>query len=113
MSQPIPIPKKLALPPPPGNPFVRARLEWDDRYERLAAGRRNWQITALVLLILDTLLTAGLFYLASTSRITPYVVEVDRHGHAIAFGPAERLQDPGERLLRYELAIFVRDLRTV
>jgi type IV secretory pathway TrbF-like protein len=105
--------KAAAHPPTSGNPFADARLEWDDRYDRIVASRRNWQTTTAILLVLDLFLTAALFYLASTSRITPYIVEVDRHGHALAFGPAERLKDPGERVLRRELAVFIEDLRTV
>jgi type IV secretion system protein VirB5 len=114
--------RNRSLSPPPAtdapprradNPFVAARREWDDRWDRLAASRRNWQVFAALLLLLDISLAAALFYMGSKSRITPYVVEVDRHGHAVAFGPAERLKDPGERILRYELATFVDDLRTV
>ncbi len=96
-----------------GNPYVDARNEWDDRYDRLTRSRRNWQLYAFCLLLLDVFLVGALYHLATTSRITPYVVEVDRHGHALAFGPAETLANPDERIWRYAIASFVRDLRTV
>lgn len=95
------------------NPYTAARREWDDRYDRLARGRRNWQLCALLLLILDVFLTLALYHRLSTSSITPYVVEVDRHGHAVAFGPAEQLRKTDERLVRYELTNFIVALRTV
>lgn len=103
-------PQKSAL---PDNPFTAARNEWDDRYDRLSTSRRNYQVLAFVLLTLDVGLTTALFYLSTTSRITPYIVEVDKHGDAVAFGPAEQLQNPDERIIRRELENFIRDLRTV
>jgi type IV secretory pathway TrbF-like protein len=97
----------------PNEAFLAARSEWDNRLSNQAASRANWRLLALALLVLDGLLSAGLYHLASTSRITPYVVEVDRHGHALAFGPAERLREPDERLYRYQLSLFISNLRTV
>jgi type IV secretory pathway TrbF-like protein len=97
----------------PESTLSRGRREWDDRYASLARGRRNWQLAALGLLAIDGLLSAGLVRLAGQSRITPYVVEVDRVGQAVAFGPAEQLRRTDERLIRYELALFVRDVRSV
>ena len=94
-------------------PYVRARREWDDRYARQARAVRNWQIATLLALLMAAGLAAGLVLLASQSQITPYVVEVDRHGDAVAFGPAERLGPADERLLRYFLGRYVQSLRTV
>ena len=94
-------------------PFLRARDEWDNRYSNLSAARSNWRLFASALLLLDILLSVALFYLASTSRITPYVVEVDRHGHALAFGPAEELTGPEDRVIRFQLALLITRLRTV
>jgi len=93
--------------------LARGRREWDDRYSGLALGKRNWQLAALGLLAIDGLLTAGLIHLASQSRVSPFVVEVDRLGQAVAFGPAEQLRKTDERLIRYQLNLFVRDVRSV
>ena len=94
-------------------PYVRARREWDDRYARQARAVRNWQIATLLALLMAAGLAAGLVLLASQSRVTPYVVEVDRHGDAVAFGPAEALAEPDHRILRYLLAQFVHNVRTI
>jgi len=93
--------------------LARGRREWNDRYAGLALGKRNWQLAALGLLVIDGLLTAGLIHLASQSRVSPFVVEVDRLGEAVAFGPAEQLRKTDERLIRYQLNLFVRDVRSV
>lgn len=93
--------------------FLRARLEWNDRFHGLARGKRNWQIVASALLLSNTVLVVALAWLSLQSRVTPFVVEVDRLGQAVAFGPAEKLRKTDERLIRYQLGIYVRDLRTV
>lgn len=93
--------------------LARGRREWDDRYAGLSHGKRNWQLAALGLLAIDGLLTGGLIHLASQSRVSPFVVEVDRLGQAVAFGPAEQLRKTDERLIRYQLNLFVRDVRSV
>ena len=98
---------------PVSRAFVRARKEWDDRYSRLAQGKRNWQLAALALLAANLLLSAALGWLSTQSRITPFVVEVDELGQAAAFGPAERLRRSDERLLRYQLSLLIYNLRTV
>lgn len=93
--------------------FLRARGEWNDRFHGLARGKRNWQIVASALLLSNTALAAALAWQSTQSRVTPFVVEVDRLGHAIAFGPAERLRKADERLIRYQLGMLIHDLRTV
>lgn len=99
--------------PLPEQSLARGRREWDDRYAGLARGRRNWQLAALALLAVDALLSAGIIHLASQSRVSPFVVEVDRLGQAVAFGPAEQLRKTDERLIRYQLNLFIRDVRSV
>ncbi len=91
----------------------RARAEYRDRYHDLAAARRSWQLVALFALVLDGLLSLGLLYQAARSRITPYVVEVDRLGHAAAFGPAADLRVPEERFYRYALSTWLVAARSV
>lgn len=95
------------------SPYLRARDEWDNRLMDLATSRYNWMLFASALLILNALLCCALLWQAGRSKVVPYVVEVDRHGQAVAFGPAEVLEKPHERLYRYFLSILIRDLRTV
>lgn len=94
-------------------PHLRGRAEFDSVFGDLAKGKRNWQLVAFGALGLSGLLAAGLVTLATQSRITPYVVEVDRLGRAQAFGPAERLRLTDQRVVTSQLAAFVRDVRAV
>jgi type IV secretion system protein TrbF len=51
--------------------------------------------------------------LASSSRVVPYVVEVNRRGQIVAVGTAEQMATPEQRLTASQLAQFIRAIRTV
>ena len=95
------------------NPYLAGRRAFADRYMDLAKGKRNWQLAAFGALGLLATVTLAYIQLASTARVTPYVVEVDALGRAKAFGPAERMEKATERLTANQLALFVRNLRSV
>ena len=61
---------------------------------------------------LTSVLAIGLVTLATQSRITPYVVEVDRLGRAQAIAPATRAEPTDQRVTTAQLASFIRDIRT-
>jgi type IV secretion system protein TrbF len=95
------------------SPYLAGRDAFSGAFGDLARARRNWQLVAFGLLALELLTLSGLLRLALESRITPYVVEVDRLGRAVAFGPAEKLQKTDHRILVAELTAFLRSARTV
>ena len=95
------------------SPYLRGRAEFDSVFGDLAKGKRNWQLVAFGATAVAGVLAVGLVAVATQSRITPYVVEVDRLGRAQAFGPAERLTHTDQRVVTSQLAGFVRDIRTV
>jgi type IV secretion system protein VirB5 len=95
------------------NPYLAARHEFMSTYADLARGKRNWQLCAFGLLVLLGGVLLAYLRLSSQSRITPYIVEVDRLGHAVAFAPAEALRPRDTRITIYQLSTFIRDLRTV
>ena len=96
------------------NPYVEARREWNDRYLDLVRARRWWQITAVAELALVGVLGSGLVALSLQHKTIPYVVEVDALGAATAVKPVEAAGRPtDERIVRYQLAAFVRGTRAV
>ena len=96
------------------NPYVEARQEWNDRYLDLVRARRWWQLAAVAELVVVGLLSAGLVALSLQHKTVPYVVEVDALGAAVAVKPAEAGGRPtDERIVRYQLAAFVRGARAV
>jgi len=66
--------------PPSENPYLAARLEWNERYHGFIRAKRNWQIVAVVALVVNAVLGLGILWQASQSRVTPYVGEVDELG---------------------------------
>ena len=94
-------------------PYIRGRAEFNGVFGDLAKGKRNWQIAAFSALAMGILLAGGLTLLATQSRITPYVVEVDQLGRAQAIGPADQMRAVDQRVVVAQLARFIRDIRTV
>jgi type IV secretion system protein TrbF len=98
------------------NPYVQGWREWDERIADPVIGKRNWQLAAGGLLLLSLILAAGLVWLSGRSRYIPYIVEVDRLGFGLTvpqpLTPAS-VPDVTARMERYELAVFVREARTV
>ncbi len=99
-----------------GSVYAKARREWDERYADLVLGKRNWQIAAAGLLMLSLVLAFGLVRVSTRSRFIPYIVRVDGLGYALAAPTAlgeSAAQLTTERMVRYELAGFIRDTREV
>src|SRR5437667_8311931 len=96
------------------NPYVEARQEWNDRYLDLVRARRWWQLAAVAELVVVGLPSAGVVALSLQHKTVPYVVEVDALGAATAVKPADAAGRPtDERIVRYQLAAFVRGTRAV
>lgn len=96
-----------------GNPYLRARDAFVSVFSDPVRGRRNWMLAALGLLAVNAFLAVSYVGLASTARITPYVVKVDQFGQVAYFGPVEKTEAGDPQLLVYQLALFIRNLRTV
>src|SRR3989442_6540717 len=96
------------------NPYVEARREWNDRYLELARERRWWQAIAGAEILLLLIFAVGFVWLSLQHKTVPYVVEVDSLGAALAIKPAENGGHPvDERIVRYQLAAFIRGARQV
>lgn len=99
-----------------GNPILAGRGAFAGAFGDLAKGKRNWQLMAFGLLGLFGIVLVAFVRMAAETRITPYVVEVDRLGRAVAFGPAERTARTGEpdpRIVEATLSLFIRNVRAV
>ena len=116
------VPRDLATPDSSGAPkrqsttdprLLSARHEFANAFGDLARGKRNWQLMAFALAALLSLVTLAYVRLASSVRIVPYVVEVDKLGVALAAREATVMRTPEDRLIAAQLAGFVRNVRTV
>jgi type IV secretory pathway TrbF-like protein len=96
-----------------GNTFLRARDAFLTVFSDPVRGRRNWTLTAYGLLVSNVILAVSYVQLASTAQWTPYVVKVDRFGQVAYAGPAEKTETSDPQLVVYQLALFIRNVRTV
>lgn len=97
------------------NPYLAARLEWNERYGDVIAAARAWRLAALLALAVSLVLAGGAIYLASRSALVPYVVELDRAGLPVRVALAGQGLSAQQqaRVIRAQLAQFVRDVREV
>ncbi len=94
-------------------PYVAARREWNERYGSYVARARTWQMVALGSLGLSAVLGLSLVKVAGEAKVQPFVVEVDKLGQAVAVAPADTARMPDERIIRYQLAQYITDARSV
>lgn len=108
--------KKTKAPSPstvPDNPYLAARREWLERYGTYINRERSWRLVAILAVATALVAVLGIAYIGSQSRITPYVVEVDKLGQAVAVRPAMAARTPPDRVLQAQLARWVTDVRSV
>ncbi|MEQ7874281.1 conjugal transfer protein TrbF [Sphingomonas sp. ASV193] len=99
--------------PVPETPYQRAGQVWDERIGAARVQARNWRLMALGGMILSGALTAGLLWQSTQSRVTPYVVEVDRLGEARAVAPVDPDYRPTDPQIAWHLARFIKNVRTI
>ncbi len=99
--------------PEPETPYRRAGQLWDDRLGSARVQARNWRLMALGGLGLSIGLSSGLVWQSLQSRVTPYVVEVDRLGEARAVSPAEASYQPTDPQIAWHLGHFISAVRTI
>lgn len=94
-------------------PWLHGAIEYSERYGSLAQEARRWRLAALAALVVSVALTFGLVSLARSSKVAPYIVQVDQHGFAVAIKPAESVAPADERVIIAQVARWVRAQRTV
>lgn len=99
--------------PEPVTPYQKAQQIWDERLGSARVQARNWRLMAFFCLALATGLAAGLLWQSAQSRITPYVVEVDKLGGVQAVAPAVQPYKPSDAQIAYHLARFVQNVRSL
>ena len=95
------------------NPYLPARREWNERYGSYISQTRNWQLIAIFALGVAGAAVGGLAWVGAQSKITPYVVEVDKLGDSVAVGVAGKAAIPDTRIIRAQLASWITNTRSV
>ena len=97
----------------PVTPYQKAAQVWDQRLGSARAQAKNWRLMAFGSLGLAMGMAIELALMASTSRVTPYVVEVERDGGVHAVAPALETYEPSDAQIAVELAHFIENVRGV
>ena len=105
--------QRYARTPEPETPYQRAGQLWDERIGSARVQARNWRLMAFGTLLLSCALSGALIWQSLQSRVTPYVVEVDRLGEARAVTEAETGYTPTDPQIAWHLAAFVEKVRSV
>lgn len=94
-------------------PFQKASELWDRRMGSALMQARNWRLMAFLCLGLTTALVFALITLSSSSRVTPYVVEVGSKGEVRAIGSALEKYSPSDAVISYHLSDFISKVRSL
>ncbi|WP_257539155.1 conjugal transfer protein TrbF [Sphingobium sp. CFD-1] len=97
--------------PEPETPYQRAGQVWDERIGSARVQARNWRLMAFGCLALTGGLSSGLVWQSTQSRVTPYVIEVDRLGEARAVTEAEAGYRPTDPQIAWHLSRFIANVR--
>lgn len=96
-----------------GNPYARVRFDRHDRTRKHQESLRRTQWAVLGLVVVVAGLLVALAHASREAKVIPYVVEVDRHGTAVAAGPATRVPEVDRRLIVHHLVLWITRARTV
>lgn len=99
--------------PAPETPYQRAAQVWDERIGSARVQARNWRLACFAALLLSGALTGGLVWQSARGTITPWVVEVDKLGHAKAVSPATANYHPTDPQIAWYLAHFIEEVRSL
>jgi type IV secretion system protein VirB5 len=104
---------RYARSPEPETPFQKAGQVWDERMGSARVQARNWRLMAFGSLMLSMGLSAGLIWQSTRGSVIPWVVQIDRLGHAQAVSPATADYKPTDPQIAWHLARFIEDVRAV
>ncbi|MBY0510827.1 MAG: conjugal transfer protein TrbF [Rhodospirillaceae bacterium] len=106
-------PQRYGATPEPVTPYQKAGQVWDERLGSAHAQAKNWRLAAFGALTIATLLAGGMIWLGSQSRITPYVVEVDKLGEPRVIAAASESFQPSDPQIAWYLGRFITNVRSL
>ena len=95
------------------SPFARAAQAWDERIGSARVQARNWRVMAFAAIVLSGVLSGGLLFQSSRTRIEAYVVQVDPQGRVV--GEVQLLDRgyiPTDAQIAFHIAELVRKVRS-
>ena len=95
------------------NPYLNGRAEWLERYGSYIKRARDWQIIAIICLLITTVSVTCNYIQAKQNKVVPYVVAVDKLGTSLAVHRADVASPTPRNVVQAELANVIVNWRTV
>ena len=92
---------------------LSARKEYGDRYGSAVKDAAHWRQISLFMLLLCLPFGATMMWLASQNKVVPYIVQVDKHGYAVAIKSAREGSIADTRVVIAALGGFFVNFKTV
>jgi type IV secretion system protein VirB5 len=99
--------------PEPETRYQKDEQLWDERIGSARVQAANWRYMAFGCFGLSVALAAANIWQSTQSRVTPYVVEVDKLGEPRAVAPAVQNYHPSDGEIAWQLKKFIENVRTV
>lgn len=99
--------------PYPETPYQKAGQIWDERIGSTRVQAKNWRMMAIGCLGLCFVTSSALVWRSLQSTVTPYIVEVDETGAALAIGPVSQGYEPKDAQIAHHLAGFIENVRAL
>ena len=95
------------------NPYLSARKEYGDRYGSSVKDAARWRQISFFLVMLCVAFGGLMMWLASQNKVIPYIVQVDKHGYAVAIKSSEKGAIADTRVIVATLGGFFVNFKTV
>lgn len=99
------------LEPASQTPYFAARQERQDRQLKILAAGKLWRNMAVIALVSNMVLAAGMVALTRMRKETPFVLAVDKWGYTVPVGRSSAVNQ--DTYVQYHLKDFIRASRSV
>lgn len=95
------------------NPYLNGRRGWNEHVGAVVSQRQTWQVIGILALLIALAAVGGVIHIGAQSKYIPYVIEVDKHGQAMAAAPVTAASAVDPRVVHASVAEFITDARMV
>lgn len=103
----------MATKSPPENPYLAARLEWNERYGSYVKAAAAWRIVGVTGMLMAVIGFSYALFQSTQVKLVPYIVEVDRLGTTASVGFPQQIEYADPRVVRATLGSFVASFRSI
>ena len=95
------------------NPYIAARMEWNERYGSYVKAAAFWRIVGITGMLMAVIGFSYALYQSTKVKLVPYIVEVDKLGTAATAGYPQQIEYADPRVVRATLGSFISNFRSV